>query len=516
MVSELLVEYWYVTLAALVAVYAVLQKLQKARLEKKLGAVPVEGTRTDHFMGFRAARAMLKKKKEGTMIQFVKEQFQELGHKTIAVTMAGNPMILTIDPDNIKAVLATQFNDFSLGIRHAQFLPVLGDGIFTLDGNGWKHLRTMLRPQFAREQVAHVKLLEPHVQVLAKHVRNARGNSLDLQELFFRLTVDSATEFLFGESVESLRDSSVGYSQELDIPGKFEFAEAFNAAQVVLLTRAVVQQLYFLVKGPKFARDTKIVHEYTDHFVKKVLSLSPEQLEQELKGGYTFLYELAKQTRDPKVLRDQSLNILLAGRDTTAGLLSFLFFELARNPEIFNKLREEITQLFGLGDDAQVEEITFELMKKCEYLKACINETLRMYPLVPQNFRVATRDTTLPHGGGKDELQPVLVRKGQLIVYAVLAMHRDPDYYGKDADTFRPERWFEESTRKLGWAFLPFNGGPRICLGQQFALTEALYVTVRLLQMFSQLKSYDPEYPPKTATHLTMSLFNGCQVAFAE
>lgn len=89
-------------------------------------------------------------------------------------------------------------------------------------------------------------------------------------------------------------------------------------------------------------------------------------------------------------------------------------------------------------------------------------------------------------------------------------MQTDPKYYGKDALVYRPERWFEESTRTLGWAYLPFNGGPRICLGQQFALTEAGYVLARLVQSFDSLElKPDTEYPPARLTHLTMCLFDG-------
>ncbi|CUM46031.1 unnamed protein product [Debaryomyces fabryi] len=88
-------------------------------------------------------------------------------------------------------------------------------------------------------------------------------------------------------------------------------------------------------------------------------------------------------------------------------------------------------------------------------------------------------------------------------------MHRNPKYYGKDADEFRPSRWSEPEMRKVGWAFLPFNGGPRICLGQQFALTEASYVIVRLIQMFPNLSSFCEEYPPRKSVHLTMCHQNG-------
>ena len=124
------------------------------------------------------------------------------------------------------------------------------------------------------------------------------------------------------------------------------------------------------------------------------------------------MHELAKQTRDPKVLRDQLLNILVAGRDTTAGLLSFVFLNWPETQK-YAKLKEEIYNKFGSGEDARIDEITFESLKQCEYLKAVINESLRLYPSVPHNFRTATRNTTLPRGGGPDGMSPIVVKKGQ-------------------------------------------------------------------------------------------------------
>ena len=500
---------WYgIVLAAIIA-YNVFDYVRVKVVMKKLNCV-APTVELDGFFGFSVIFTLLKHKREGTLVDFRKDMETD----TLKFRVAGTPIVITRNPENIKAILATQFNDFVLGGRHDHLGPLLGDGIFTLDGSGWKHSRAMLRPQFAREQVAHVKSLEPHIQLLAKHIRKFQGKPFDIQKLFFRLTMDSATEFLFGESVDSLHDETIGFSKSaIDFDGKNEFAEAFNTSQIYLSIRALAQQVYFLINNKEFRDANAKVHKFADYYVQKALSFSTEELDKYSQDGYIFLYELAKQTRDPKVLRDQLLNILLAGRDTTAGLLSFTFFELARNPDIWLKLKEEIYNRFGLGDDSHLEDITFESLKKCEYLKALLNEALRMYPSVPQNFRVAQKDTTLPTGGGPNRDQPVFIRKGQTVAYMVYALQRDQRYYGKDSEVFRPERWFEPETRKLGWAFLPFNGGPRICLGQQFALTEASYVIVRLAQLFPNLASFDDEYPPRKASHLTMCHQNGVVIS---
>lgn len=95
---------------------------------------------------------------------------------------------------------------------------------------------------------------------------------------------------------------------------------------------------------------------------------------------------------------------------------------------------------------------------------------LRLQPPVPVNFRVSTTDTSLPIGGGADGRSPVYIKKGTIVSYNVFAMHRRTDLWGADAKIFRPERW--EENAKHGWEYLPFNGGPRICLGRKFLLIE--------------------------------------------
>jgi cytochrome P450 len=138
-----------------------------------------------------------------------------------------------------------------------------------------------------------------------------------------------------------------------------------------------------------------------------------------------------------------------------------------------------------------------------------VSLALRLYPVVPTNIRMANKDTFLPVGGGPDGNSPVFVPKGMDVVYTTYSMHRLQSIYGPDAEEFRPERW---GTLKPGWGYIPFNGGPRICVGQQFALTEAGYTTVRILQEFKGIESRDPE-PWMEALTLTMASKNGVKVA---
>ncbi|KAF2133545.1 cytochrome P450, partial [Dothidotthia symphoricarpi CBS 119687] len=322
--------------------------------------------------------------------------------------------------------------------------------------------------------------------------------------LFFRLTIDTATEFLFNHSTNSLRMVGQDDANNEDAI----FGNAFNFAQYDATVRARLGFLDRFRKNTEGEEAIRICHTYIDRFVDDAL-LFRKKMDEEKQAGsqqeerYIFIHELAKQTTDKKRIRDELINILLAGRDTTASLLSNMFFELAKNPAIYAKLREEVATLDGRTP-------TYEELKNLKYLKYCINESLRLTPVVPQNSRQAIVDTVLPRGGGADGQSPLFVAKGTIVGYAPYVMHRRQDFYGPDADEYKPERW---ETLRPGWEYLPFNGGPRICLGQQYALTEAGYVTVRLVQEFQVMESRDPG-PWEESLTLTCSSRNGTKVGF--
>lgn len=252
--------------------------------------------------------------------------------------------------------------------------------------------------------------------------------------------------------------------------------------------------------------DTRLtVTDFIDTFVDKGLANRERILAEKDDSRYIFLHELIKQTTDKYTIRSESLNILLAGRDTTASLLSNVWWTLSKRPDVYAKLRAEVDALNG-------EHPTFETIKDMKYLRGVMNESLRVHPVVPLNSRQSLVDTTLPLGGGPDGKSPLFIPKGQLVTWSLYAMHRRKDYYGEDADEYKPERWIGEKALRPGWEYLPFNGGARICLGQQFALTEAGYTTVRLMQEFKAMESRDDKPWTEWLT-LTCVGLNGCKVA---
>lgn len=361
-----------------------------------------------------------------------------------------------------------------------------------------EHSRATLRPQFARTQISDLRLEEEHVQLLLSVIPSSTNQwteKVDLKPLFFNLTLDSATEFLFGESVYSQKSQSTSGQNEKGDRDWAAFAKRFDDANAVINFRYRLMQLYWLYNPKSFKDDCRQIHQLVDHFVEQAIEANESGNKSD---RYIFSYELAKVTQNRVALRSQLLNILLAGRDTTAGLLGYTFSFLARHPAVYKTLRGEILSAFGTGTD----KISFESLKACSYLQHVINEVLRLEPSVPENARTAIRDTTLPRGGGPNGTSPIYIRAGTEVLYNVRTMHRRVDLWGEDAHEFKPERW--QAMRRPGWEYLPFNGGPRICLGQQFALTEAGYVIVRMVQRFDLIESLDSQ-PQKSVVTSTSS-----------
>ncbi|KAJ6072710.1 hypothetical protein N7467_010795 [Penicillium canescens] len=392
--------------------------------------------------------------------------------------------IMTKDPENIKALLTSQFADYGKGEPfHKDWKEFLGDSIFATDGELWSRSRQLIRPMFARERIVDTEIFEKHVQKLIPLLGGSHSPSsskvVDVGSLFFRFTLDAATDYLLGQGTDSLENPAT------------RFAEAFRYVQQRQAELFRFGVFSFAMSRTEFRKNLKIMDDFIQPYIETVLSLSTDELDKKLSKRETFLDALARFTRDPRVLRDQLVAVLLAGRDTTAGTLSFCLFELSRNPEVVTKLRQEIRERLGVGANSQ--KPTYTDLKEMKYLNAVLHETMRVYPVVPFNVRYSLRDTTLPRGGGPDGTAPVGVRANSRVIYSTMLMQRDPDLYdGPDSQNyFDPAKWIPErwvsNWQPKPWHFIPFNGGPRICIGQQFATIEMGYTLIRILQAYERI-----------------------------
>lgn len=485
---------------------------RKARL-LNCGAVPVEPTRWP--LGLDMVRAGLRADREQRTPDFVTDRFHAMGARgggqkppgatryTFGVRILGTSNLLTAEPKNVQALLAGQFSDFAMGrARKTNLKVVLGRSIFAVDGPAWHAAREAVRPIFARDNIADLALLETHVQTLLACIekRTTSGwtsEAVGLARLFPCLTIDSATELFLGHSTHSLRARLAGE------PLQHNFHWAFERVQATLSVRMRLRSLYWLYGNTELKACMKILNAFVDDAMRRADEAEASKRGEAARPKYDYLHTLRRRCADEAEVREQVLGLLAAGRDTTASLMSWVFYCLARDPRVFAKLRSVVLDEFGPytpDAEAATRAITFAKLKGCRYLQHVMNETLRLHSIVAFNSRMAVRDTTLPTGGGPDGTMPVFVPAGTEVNFSTHVMHRRKDLWGEDADQFVPERW--ESIRP-GWSYAPFNGGPRICIGQQFALTEAGYVIVRMLQRYEAIEGVDID-PSRDYCHFTI------------
>lgn len=305
-------------------------------------------------------------------LDMITERHTRIGPTHSARTLTRR-YLFTTDPENIKTVLSVRFKDYCLGERSPIMGPLLGRGIFVTDGDEWAHSRALLRPNFVKDQVADLTMVDKHIDDLLRLVQfdSSSRKSVDLAPLFMRFTLDSATDFLFNQSTNTLRN-----------PGQAErdFSTAFQVSLNAIAALFRLGPLWRLSRTDKRVLEAhKICRAYAYRFVEDAVALasaskSSETIENGDKSRNYFLKELVQTTTDKDKICDELLNILIAGRDTAASLLSSLFHALARHPEAWAKVREEVKPFNG-------QRPAYEQLRDLKYAKHCINESEQINPL---------------------------------------------------------------------------------------------------------------------------------------
>ncbi|KAF7299062.1 hypothetical protein MIND_00854500 [Mycena indigotica] len=450
----------------------------------------------------------------------LRETLEECGPVVDLRVMFDN-IIMTVEPNHIKQILATDFNNYVKGEKF-QFgmRSVLGTGVFNSDGDMWKFHRTLTRPYFSRDRISHFETFDRHADQVIALIKNRMktGYAIDFQDLIGRFTMDSATEFLFGSCVHSLHASlPFPHNASFVAPEAdpvharvaMEFMEAFNQTMWHTANRARVGWTWPLMEMwyDKTAAPMEIVSAYIDPIIKDRLEkkrvadalkqdLDKKELEEDSAESMTLLDDLVGMTSDPKVIKDETLNIMIAGKDTTQWTTTVALYFLAIYPHVTTRLREEILQHVG-----PTRRPTLEDIRDMKYLRAVINETMRLYPSVPFNVRESINETTWP---SPDPTQkPIYIpAKTQQVSPWISNFCVINDLWGPDAEEFDPDRWLDDRLKKYllknSFQFLPFNAGPRICLGQQFAYNEMSFILIRLLQNFSEFHLDTEAFRPET------------------
>ncbi|KAG2062786.1 cytochrome P450, partial [Suillus decipiens] len=385
-------------------------------------------------------------------------------------------LIMTTEPQHIKTILATDFDSYVKGAKFRKAADsVLGTGVFNSDVIGCatrcisRLHRTMTRPFFNHDRISHFDIFDRHADhaiTLAKE-RFRAGLAIDFQDLISRFTLDSASEFLFGHCINSLSAGLPYPHNATEFTDAVQgdntataFAYAFSEAQQAINRRVSLGQIWPLTEilADDTAQHMKVVNAFLDPILKDALekrSTAGEFDKNDFTDDQTLVDHLVNLTTDFKIIKDETLNILLAGRDTTASTLTSVVYLLAMHPEFLTRLREEIISKVGL-----TRRPTYDNIREMKYLRAVLNAT---------SFRENIRDTTLT--SPEHVKKPLFIPQGTTVGYSVFLMHRRTDLWGPDALEFDPDRWLDERVKKYlipnPFIFLPFNAGPRICLGQQ-------------------------------------------------
>ncbi|KAJ6380542.1 hypothetical protein OIU77_029436 [Salix suchowensis] len=268
----------------------------------------------------------------------------------------------------------------------------------------------------------------------------------------------------------------------------------------------------------KFHKDLKVINDCLDGLIRNAKETRQEtDVEKLQQRDYSnlkdasllrFLVDMRGDDVDDRQLRDDLMTMLIAGHETTAAVLTWAVFLLAQNPSKMKKAQAEIEQVLGQG------KLTFELIKQLKYIRLIVVESLRLYPQPPLLIRRSLKPDVLP-GGHKGDKDGYAIPSGTDIFVSVYNLHRSP-YLWDNPNEFEPERFLVKRNNEgiEGWsgfdpsrspgalypneiisdfAFLPFGGGPRKCVGDQFALMESTIALTLLLQNFDVELRGSPE-----------------------
>ncbi|KAH7125686.1 cytochrome P450 [Dendryphion nanum] len=416
--------------------------------------------------------------------------------------------LYTIEPENVKTILYSKFTDYYRPNTMPNALnPVMGEGLITANGAAWAHSRSLVRAQVSTSRVRNVAQLDKHLQnifeALGGTMHDGWTEEQEILLIFNRFTLDSATEFLFGTSARSheaaMEEKNLFATNQYRIGswGRYkriltDFGTAFDTTLDYVALRLKLGRFWFLADGLAFRLACFKVRNFADNYIRDAIRHAESAKASVGESGDTLddrkfglLSELSESYPDKVELRNQVMQLLVAGRDTTAATLTWALIVLDTNPLVFDRLRSAVIRHFGT-ESKPTAPVTFENLRSCTYLQWFISEVLRLWPTAPLNARKASKDTVLPVGGGADGRSPIAVKAHTTVAYNVYLMHRSETLWGDDGWDFKPERW---EGKKAGWEYVPFHGGPQTCLGQLHAITEIAYVITRMLQRYSHISS---------------------------
>ncbi|XBH62127.1 hypothetical protein VPH35_116419 [Triticum aestivum] len=421
--------------------------------------------------------------------------------------------VVVSDPIVARYILRENAFSYDKGVLAEILEPIMGKGLIPADLDTWKQRRKVITPGF------HALFIEAMVRVFTKCSERTilklealiekgdhgdKSTIVNLEEEFSNLALDIIGLGVFNFDFDSVNKESPVIKA---VYGTLFEAEHRSTFYIPYWNLPLTQ--WIVPRQRKFRSDLKVINDCLDDLIKNAKETRQEaDVEKLQQRDYSslkdasllrFLVDMRGADVDDRQLRDDLMTMLIAGHETTAAVLTWSIFLLAQNPTKMRKAQAEIDSV--LIDGA----ITAEKLKKLEYIRLIIVEALRLYPQPPLLIRRSLRPDKLPGGynGAKEGYE---IPAGTDIFLSIYNLHRSP-YFWDSPNEFEPERFTvpKKDENIEGWAgfdpdrspgamypneiiadfaFLPFGGGPRKCVGDQFALLESTVALALLLQKF--------------------------------
>lgn len=358
-----------------------------------------------------------------------------------------------------------------------------GDGLFTswTEEPNWQKAHNILIPSFSQRamQGYHSMMVDIAVQLVQKWTRLNPDESVNVPEDMTRLTLDTIGLCGFNYRFNS-------FYREQPHPFITSMVRALDEA-MSQLSRLGIQDKLMVMTKRQFTQDVQMMFSLVDQIISERKSGEDKEIGDLLSRMLSSKDPESGEGLDDENIRYQIITFLIAGHETTSGLLSFAVYYLMNNPEVLQKAYEEVDRVLT----GPVP--TYKQVLDLKYIRMILNESLRLWPTAPAFSVYAKEDTML---AGKFQLH-----KGESVNVLIPKLHRDPLAWGDDVDDFRPER-FQDQSKVPVHAYKPFGNGQRACIGQQFALHEATLVLGMILKHFEFIDHH--HYQLKVKETLTL------------
>jgi cytochrome P450 len=398
----------------------------------------------------------------GNLLEFSRDVLRYYGEwareygDIFAFSLRGWPVVLLNNSDYAEYVLVRNhrnFIKFPLFFRHVR--AIFGQGLLTSEGEFWHRQRRLAAPAFHAQRVASYGgvMVEDTERMLASW---RPGELRDAHADMMALTLRIAAKTLFNTEVDE------------DIA---EIGQAFNTIAEEIAVR--VRRPFLIpdvIPTPGNVRYVRGVRR-VDHLVTTIIK--DRQAQGGDRGDLLSMLMLARDDEGrpmtERQLRDEVITLLLAGHETTALALSWTWYLLSQHPDVEARLAAELREVLG-GRAPAVSDLP-----RLRYTEQVVTEAMRLYPPAWGFGREALADC---------EIGGYAIRAGTTVVISPWVSHRDPRYF-EEPLKFRPERWSGDFAARLPrFAYIPFGGGPRICIGNRFAMMEAVLILATVAQHF--------------------------------